>query len=51
MGGRIIFTADAHSDSAIVYGYDQAAELARAAGFAGSSLLRLTGREECPFVL
>lgn len=51
MGGKIILTSDAHRAGDIVYGYAQAAELARAAGFAGSSLLRLTGREECPFVL
>ncbi len=48
MGGRIILTADAHSASAIVYGYGQAAELARAAGFAGSVLLTAAGAEERP---
>lgn len=46
MGGQVILTADAHSAGAIVYGYAQAAELARAAGFARSVLLTLSGREE-----
>jgi len=48
MGGRIILTADAHSASAIVYGYDRAAELAKAAGFDRSVLLTLGGAVECP---
>jgi len=48
MGGRIILTADAHSARDIVYGYAQAAELARAAGFERSTLLTLSGREERP---
>ena len=48
MGGRIILTADAHSASAIVYGYGQAAELARAAGFARSVLLTAGGMAETP---
>lgn len=48
MGGKIILTADAHSAGAIVHGYDQAAELAREAGFTRSTLLTLAGREERP---
>ena len=48
MGGRIILTADAHSVSAIVYGYAQAAELARAAGFARSAVLTAGGAVERP---
>lgn len=47
MGGRIILTADAHSASAVVYGYEQAAELARAAGYDRSVLLTAAGAEEC----
>ena len=39
LGGRIILTADAHSADAVVYGYGQAAELARAAGFREHVLL------------
>ncbi len=46
LGGRIILTADAHRAGDIVYGYAQAAELARAAGFSRSTLLTLLGREE-----
>jgi len=48
MGGRVILTADAHRAGDIVYGYAQAAELARAAGFGRSTLLTLSGREERP---
>ena len=48
MGGNIILTADAHSAGSIVYGYTQAAELARAAGFARSALLTRKGWEERP---
>lgn len=46
MGGRIILTADAHSADAIVYGYGQAAELARAAGFTRSVVLTAGGAKE-----
>ena len=46
MGGKVILTADAHSAEAIVYGYAQAAELARSAGFRQSTLLTRRGREE-----
>ena len=46
MGGKVILTADAHSAGAVVYGYAQAAELARAAGFQRSVLLTAGGREE-----
>ena len=48
MGGRIILTADAHSASAIVYGYREAAALAREAGYERSVLLSRAGRTECP---
>ena len=48
MGGRIILTADAHSASAVVYGYDQAAELALAAGFTRSAVLTAGGITEYP---
>ena len=46
MGGGIILTADAHSASAIVYGYARAAELARAAGFTRSVVLTAGGAAE-----
>lgn len=48
MGGRVILTSDAHSASAIVYGYDRAAELARAAGFTASVVLTSEGMAEYP---
>lgn len=48
MGGKVILTADAHSVEAIVYGYDQAAALARAAGFRQAVLLTASGRSDCP---
>lgn len=47
MGGRVILTADAHSADAIVYGYDQAAALAQAAGFRQTVLLTASGRSDC----
>ena len=43
MGGRIILTADAHRASAVVWAYDQAAELARTAGFREHTLLTCRG--------
>lgn len=48
MGGEIILTADAHSVEAIVYGYEQAAALARAAGFTSSAVLTRSGPEHVP---
>ena len=47
MGGRVILTSDTHSADTVVYGYTQAAELARAAGFDRSILLTLAGPVEC----
>ena len=47
MGGRVILTADSHSADTVVYGYGQAAELAKAAGFDRSVLLTLAGPVEC----
>lgn len=48
MGGEIILTSDAHSADTIVYGYEQAAELAKAAGFGRSVLLTMDGPAACP---
>lgn len=48
MGGRIIFTADAHSASGLLYGYDLAADLARAAGFSAAAALTMSGIVEYP---
>ena len=43
MGGQIILTADAHSPETVVYGYGQAAELARAAGVGSPAPCEMTG--------
>lgn len=48
MGGRVILTADAHCKEHLLFGYDQAAELARAAGFTESAVLTSAGAEPCP---
>ena len=48
MGGQVILTADAHSPETVVFGYDQAAELAKAAGYRESVLLTRRGRMSCP---
>ena len=48
MGGNIILTADAHSTDTLVFGYDQATELAKAAGFSHSTLLTDSGPVMCP---
>jgi len=48
MGGRILLTADSHSVDSIVFGYDMAAEVARAAGFAECTLLTGQGPVSCP---
>ncbi|MCI8739181.1 MAG: histidinol-phosphatase HisJ family protein [Oscillibacter sp.] len=48
MGGRIILTADAHSADAVVFFYEGAAELARAAGYGSSVLLTAAGDVERP---
>lgn len=48
MGGRVILTADAHRKEHLLFGYDQAAELARTAGFTESAVLTAAGTELCP---
>lgn len=48
MGGQVILTADAHAVSGLLYGYDQAAALARAAGYTASILLTQSGPVPCP---
>ena len=48
MGGRVILTSDSHSPDTVVFGYDDAAALARAAGFDHSVVLTLSGPVECP---
>lgn len=44
MGGSVILTTDAHSASAVVYGYREAAALARAAGYGERAVLTRSGR-------
>ena len=46
MGGKVILTSDAHSASAIVWGYGEAAALARAAGYERAALLTASGWRE-----
>ena len=46
LGGRIILSSDAHRADAILYGYEEAAALARAAGFESSVLLTADGPQE-----
>lgn len=48
MGGEVILTADAHTADAVVFGYDQAAALARAAGFASCAILTAAGPRIIP---
>ena len=48
LGGQIILTADAHSPETVTFGYRQAAELAKAAGYRESVLLTGRGWEPCP---
>ena len=47
MGGRIILTADAHNADKVIWGYEDAAALARAAGFEKASVLTCSGEKEC----
>lgn len=48
MGGDVILTSDAHSAETVLYGYGEAAEAARAAGFRTCVLLTAAGRIACP---
>jgi len=47
MGGKVILTADAHTAEGILFGYREATELAKAAGFKKSTVLTLNGPVEC----
>lgn len=47
-GGQVVLTADAHSADALTSQYDQAAELARAAGFDHTVVLTAQGWQDCP---
>lgn len=46
MGGRVILTSDAHNADKILYGYEDAGKLARAAGFERCSILTMSGERE-----
>lgn len=46
--GAIILTADSHRTDTVVWGYQQAADWARAAGYTRCVVLTLSGREICP---
>ena len=48
MGGQIIITADAHTPSGVLFGYETAIDLAKAAGFTHSVLLTSNGLLDCP---
>ena len=48
MGGNIILTADAHRKEHLLFGYEQASEIARTAGFAETAILTAAGVELCP---
>lgn len=45
MGGRVILTADAHNAGKILFGYEDASALARAAGFERASILTMDGEK------
>ena len=47
MGGQIILTSDSHSTDTLLYGYDDAEALAKAAGFDRTVLLTGRGPVEC----
>ena len=48
MGGKVIITSDAHTAEDIVFGYDMAADAARAAGFQSCVLMGWHGWVDCP---
>lgn len=47
MGGKIIITSDSHRTDTVIFGYKEAAEIAKAAGFSRSAILTLSGQMEC----
>lgn len=47
-GGEIILTADSHQTGTVVWGYRQAADWARAAGYTRCMILTASGRAACP---
>ena len=47
MGGKIILTADAHNTESLTFGYEEAAKLAKSAGFAEVQVLTAEGFAPC----
>lgn len=47
MGGRVTITADAHTADALTFGYEEAAQMARDAGFAEVQVLTVRGFVPC----
>ena len=45
MGGKVIITSDAHDASSLTYGFDEAAAVLKAAGFASVEVLTVNGFE------
>lgn len=49
LGGEVILTADAHTADGLIFGFEQAAQTARAAGFDHLAVMNPAGRlERCP---
>ena len=46
LGGRVIITADAHDTAALTFGFDEAADAIKAAGFTALTVLTVNGFEE-----
>ena len=46
-GGRIIITSDAHSAEALLFGYGEAIELAKRAGYESAAILTAAGIKDC----
>lgn len=47
MGGRVIITSDAHRPEQLLFGYEMAAGLAKAAGYRAAAILTADGIKEC----
>ena len=44
LGGKVILTADAHSTENLLFGFEQAAEYAKTAGFSQAVVLNAAGK-------
>ena len=45
MGGKVIITSDAHDTASLTFGFDEAAEAVKAAGFSSVEVLTVNGFE------